>query len=87
MIISGIVMATRPERVATLCDAISEISWADVHYTEPDGRMVVTIEADDIEESMSRLGRLQELPHVMMAELAQYFVGDDESRRNMGSRS
>ena len=47
MTVSGIVVACRPEHLAEMTEAVNAFSWAEVHYTDPKGRLVVTIEADD----------------------------------------
>ena len=78
MIISGIVMASRAGRLAELLETLSAIAWLDVHFTEESGRMVVTIEAVDVGQSMDRLRELQELPDVRMAELSQYYIEGNE---------
>ena len=77
MIISGIVMASRPEDLAEMSRAVEAISWVDIHFSDPKGRLVVTIEAADLDQSMDRLMELQELPHVLMAELAQYCIEEE----------
>jgi len=74
MTISGIVMACRPEDLAATMEAVDRLAWADVHYTDPSGRVVVTIEATDIDESIDRLKELQGLPRVLSAALAQYCI-------------
>jgi nitrate reductase NapD len=79
MTISGIVVACRPEHLVATTQAIERIPWADLHYTDPKGRLVVTIEAADIDESMDRLQELQALPRVLMAELAEYCVEQEEA--------
>jgi nitrate reductase NapAB chaperone NapD len=77
VIISGIVMASRPEHLAEVSQAVEAISWAEVHFSDPKGRLVVTIEATDLDQSVDRLKELQELPRVLMAELAQYCIEED----------
>jgi len=77
MTVSGIVVACRPDDLAEVKEVLNGLTWAEVHYADPDGRLVVTIEADDVEESMDRLKQLQGLPRVLMAELAE-FVEEDE---------
>ena len=72
MTISGIVMACRPEDLEATASAVDALAWADVHYTDARGRLVVTIEAADVDESMDRLKELQNLPRVLTADLAQY---------------
>jgi nitrate reductase NapAB chaperone NapD len=79
MTISGIVVACRPEHLAGMTEAVNALPWAEVHYTDPDGRLVVTIEAGDIEQSMDRLKELQGLPRVLMAELAEFAVENEDA--------
>jgi len=67
-------MACRPEDLAATIAVVDGLAWASVHHTEPAGRLVVTIEAADVDESIERLKQLQGLPRVLMAELAQYCV-------------
>ncbi|HEY5657391.1 MAG TPA: chaperone NapD [Myxococcota bacterium] len=74
MTISGIVVACRPEDLEATAGAVDALPWADVHYRDPRGRLVVTIEAADVDESVDRLGALQRLPRVLSAELAQYCI-------------
>jgi len=78
MTVSGIVVACRPEHLAETAQAVNAFPWAEVHYTDPGGRLVVTIEADDVEESMDRLKDLQGLPRVLMAELAEFAIEDED---------
>jgi len=74
MTVSGIVMACRPEHLDEMAAVVNALDWAEVHYTDQDGRLVVTIEASDIDESMNRLKELQGLPRAIMAELAEFVV-------------
>ena len=80
MIISGIVVASRPEHLAEVSQALEAISWAEVHFSDPRGRLVVMIEAADLDQSVDRLKELQGLPRVLMAELAQYCIEEEFER-------
>ena len=86
MIISGIVVASRPEHLAEVNQALEAIPWVDVHFSDPRGRLVVIMEAADLDQSVDRLRQLQELPHVLMAELAQYCI-EEEFQRHEGVQS
>jgi nitrate reductase NapAB chaperone NapD len=77
MVISGIVMAGRTNQMGELRDAVNEIPWAEAHFSDSIGRLVVTTEAADIDESMDRLKELQALPQAVMAELSQYYMEDE----------
>lgn len=78
MIISGIVVCGRLEDGEAIRTSLARLRWAEVHYADSAGRLVVTVEASDIEESMSRLKELQALPRVLTAELAQYGIEGEE---------
>jgi nitrate reductase NapD len=77
VIVSGIVLASRPEHLAEVRQALEAISWAEVHFSDPRGRLVVIIEAANLDQSADRLKELQEIPRVLMAELAQYFIEEE----------
>lgn len=77
MIISGIVMASHPEHLDELKQLVEAIPWAAVHFSDPRGRLVVTIEAADLDQSAERLKQLQVLSRVLMAELAQYCIEEE----------
>ena len=72
MIISGIVVAGRPEHLAKITEELSELPWAEVHFSDPTGRLVVTLEAADLDQSMERMKALQAIPHVLSAALAEF---------------
>jgi len=78
MTISGIVVACQPGDIDGLSQVLSDLPWVDVHYSDPRGRLVVTLEAADIDQSMERLKELQSLPRVLMAELAEYCIENGE---------
>jgi len=78
MTISGIVVACQPGDIEPLSQVLIDFPWLEVHYTDPRGRLVVTIEADDIDQSMERFKELQDLPRVLTAELAEYCIEDGE---------
>lgn len=79
MNVSGVVVACRPDAMDEVRAALDALAWVDVHYTKPDGRMVVTIEAADEDASMERLKQVKGLPKVLMAEMAAYFVDGERA--------
>ncbi len=76
--ISGVVVASRPEHLVAVTDAVEAFEWADIHYSDPDGRLVVTLEADGMDDSIARFETLQRLPNVLSASLAEYQLEGDE---------
>jgi nitrate reductase NapAB chaperone NapD len=65
-------VACRPEHVPGVLEALRGLSWAQVHHRDALGRLVVTIDAADGGASASHIRELQQLPHVLMAELVEY---------------
>jgi nitrate reductase NapD len=76
--ISGVVVVSRPEHLAAVTVAVEALPWANVHYSDPAGRLVVTLEADGVDSSIERLEALQQLPNVLSAALAEYRLEGDE---------
>jgi nitrate reductase NapAB chaperone NapD len=78
--VSGIVVACRPEHLDGVAERLNALAWAEVHYTDSRGRLVVTIEAADTDESRARLEQIQALPRVLMAELAEYHLEEEKQQ-------
>jgi nitrate reductase NapAB chaperone NapD len=76
--ISGIVVTTNPEGLAEVECEIDALEYADVHYTDPCGRLVVTVEAPGIEESMKHVEAIGHVRQVLSVSLAQYCLEGDE---------
>jgi len=72
VIISGILVASRPEHLSEISEEVNRLPWAEVHFSDPAGRLVVTLEASDIDESVDRMKTLQALPLVLSAALAEF---------------
>jgi nitrate reductase NapD len=77
-VISGVVVASRPEHLAAVTEAVEALPWADVHYSDPAGRLVVTVEADGVAASIERFEALQQLPKVLSTSLAEYWLEENE---------
>ncbi len=77
--ISGVLVASKPEHLAMVTHAVDAIPWADVHYSDPAGRLVVILEADGVDGSIERLEEIQRLPNVLSVSLAEYrFEGNEK---------
>jgi nitrate reductase NapAB chaperone NapD len=72
VIISGVVVASRPEHLSEISREVDGLPWAEVHFSDPRGRLVVTLEASDLDESVERMKTLQALPRVLSAALAEF---------------
>lgn len=76
MNVSGVLLACQPADMASIEGAVNALDWAEVHFTEPVGRMVVTIEAESTRQSMDRLTHIKGIPRVISAEMAEYRLGE-----------
>ena len=85
--ISGIVVASRPEHLEVVTEAVEAFAWASVHFSDPAGRLVVTLEADGMDDSIEKFEALQKLPNVLSASLAEYRLEGDEPQSHSQSQS
>ena len=69
MNVSSIVVKTSPEHMQGVIDMINSYDLCEVHFKDDDGRIVVTIEGENIEEQMKSLGTIQNIPEVFNANL------------------
>lgn len=81
MNVSGVVLACKPEHIPQITRSVNDLQWAEVHFTQPVGRMVVTIEGADVRQSMDRLTHIKGLPRVISAEMAEYRLGENEDQQ------
>ena len=78
MMISAVLVVTRPEHQADMRAALEDHDWAEVHHVEAEsGRLIATIEATDTDEATARILELRELPHVILAEMVEHYVEDE----------
>jgi nitrate reductase NapD len=77
MNVSSIVVKTTPEYVQEVMDNINKVDFCEVHFNDADGRIVVTIEGDSINEQMDRMKKIQKLPFVLSANVAYSYCEDE----------
>ena len=78
MTISGVLVACRREHLEGVTRALEALPFVDVHHIDERGRLVITIEATDIDASVRCLTDVKALPHVAMAELAEFCIEEDD---------
>ncbi|WP_345984796.1 chaperone NapD [Sulfurimonas sp. HSL-1656] len=77
MNISSIVVQTTPQFVEELVEALKASDVCDYHFHDEKGRIIVTIEGDGVEEEVKKLTTIQEMPHVVAADM-QFAYSEDE---------
>ena len=78
MNISSIVVRTKPAMVESVIAALKESGLCDVYFSDKQGRVVVTIEADDIDGEIEKLTAIRNLPDVLGADLVYAFSDEGE---------
>ena len=78
MNISGILVKVTPERVESMVDHLNGLDGIDVHHIEAaTGRIVITQEAETINDEVEGLKRIRALPGIILAEMSYHNFEDD----------
>lgn len=78
MNISGILVVSRPEHTEHVRARLQELAGIDVHYVDaPRGRLVITQEAESIQDEVEGLKRIRALPGILLAELSCHYFEED----------
>ena len=77
MNISGILVQTKPENINIVINAIKENDFCEYHMHDEKGRIIVTIEGENVEEEIAKLKQLQALKGVVTADM-MYAYAEDE---------
>ncbi len=77
MNVSSIVVKTAPEHMESVINRINEIYLCEVHFSDAEGKIVVTIEGYSIQEQMESMKCIQGMPFVVSANLAYSYCEDE----------
>lgn len=77
MNISGILVQAYPENITSVCHALVDMEGVEVHASNGDGKIVVTIEQESNAEMSDRLLSLQNIPGVLAASMVYHQFDDD----------
>jgi nitrate reductase NapD len=76
MNISGILVQAYPENIRSVCRALSDMEGVEVHASNDDGKIVVTIEQEGNAGMSDMLLSLQNLPGVLAASMVYHQFDD-----------
>lgn len=79
MNISGIVVRTAPENVDEVIENLRATGLCDIHFNDPAGKIIVTVEGRDISEEMRKMKEIMAVPGVLCANLA-YTYSEEETQ-------
>ncbi|TNF55390.1 nitrate reductase [bacterium] len=77
MNISSVVITTYPEYVQEVKDSISSLDFCDVHFNDPHGKIIATIEGENIHDQLAILKRIQGIRFVLSASLSYSYCEDE----------
>ncbi len=77
MNVSSVVVQTKAEHLQEVMDTINAYELCEVHFYDSEGKIVATIEGDDIGEQMEKLKKIQSIPSVFNANLAYSYCEDE----------
>ncbi len=82
MNISSIVVQTRPEYLDSVLEDIKKCEVCDYHFHDEKGRIIVTIEGKDVSEELGKLRVIEQIPHVIAADM-QMSYSEEELERHL----
>jgi nitrate reductase NapD len=82
MNISSIVVQTLPEYLEGVIEVLKECEVCDYHFHNESGKIIITIEGEDVSEELSKLRIVEAIPHVIAADM-QMSYSEDELDRHM----
>lgn len=77
MNISSIVVQTNPNYTDQVVEIFKNADFCDYHFHDEKGRIIVTIEGDGVEEEISKLVKIQEMEHIISADMSFAFSEDE----------
>ena len=78
MNISSIVIQTKPEyveEIIAVCEA-NDFCYYHFHDVEK-GKIIVTIEGENIDEEMAKMKKIEQIPHVICADMMMAYSEDE----------
>ncbi len=81
MNVSSIVVQARNEYIEGLVNEIKECDFCDYHFHDVSiGKIIVTVEGEGIEQEMANVRKIEELDHVISAEMMMAYSEDELDR-------
>ncbi|MBT4090405.1 MAG: chaperone NapD [Deltaproteobacteria bacterium] len=78
MNIASLLVEVKPENMESLLQNVASFPWAEVHHTEKEGRMIVTVEGETSQEDVANFKTIKSLPGVISASLVEYCFEEEK---------
>ncbi len=82
MNISSVVVQTVPKFLDEVVESLKNSDACDYHLHDEKGRIIITIEGEDVSEELKKMKVIEMIPHVISAEM-QMAYSEDELEANM----
>lgn len=84
--VCGVLVFSRPEHTEAVQQQLEKEEGVEIHAVTEDGRLVVTVEKEDQQQTGDLLNRMQTLDHVISASMVyQYYDQENENEWEMAS--
>lgn len=77
MNISSIVVQTTPKFLDEVVENLKNCEACDYHLHDEKGRIIVTIEGEDVSEELGKLKVIEAIPHVIAADMQMAYSEDE----------
>jgi nitrate reductase NapD len=77
MNVSSIVIKTSPEKLNGVMAILKDSALCEIHFHDKSGKVIVTIEGENISEEMKKMKTIQNMPDVLSADLV-YSYSENE---------
>ena len=80
MNISSIVIQTLPKYLDSVIENLKKSGVCDYHMHDEKGRVIVTIEGENVEEELKKLKVIEAIPHISSADMQMSYSEEELSR-------
>ena len=77
MNVSSIVVQTLPKFLDEVVESLKNCEVCDYHLHDEKGRIIITIEGEDVSEELSKLKVIEAIPHVIAADMQMAYSEDE----------
>ncbi len=77
MNISSIVVQTTPKFLDEVVESLKNCEVCDYHLHDEKGRVIITIEGEDVSEELGKLKVIEAIPHVIAADMQMAYSEDE----------
>ena len=82
MNISSIVVKTASENLDRVMASLKDSGLCEIHFHDESGKIIVTVEGENVSEEMKKMKAIQNLPEVLSADLS-YSYSEQEMQEAM----